>query len=106
MLMHPIHRATCGLFRSLALAIILSAGIACAGARAAPAQNSSPTQVQQFLELLKDPTVRNWIDQQRQPTAALGIVGPPPTTSEMMAARTASLREHIASLVFAAHGLP
>ncbi|KAB0266881.1 mechanosensitive ion channel family protein [Microvirga brassicacearum] len=85
------------------------AGTPAADAQTTSAQSSPPPQVQQLLNLLQDPAVRGWIDQQQQPAPALA--GPPPsasemTASEMMAARTASLREHLASLAAAAPRLP
>jgi small-conductance mechanosensitive channel len=77
-----------------------------AHAQTAPAQDPPPPQVQQFLQLLQDPAVRGWIDQQRQTAPAPVATRPPATASEMMAARTADLREHLASLVAAVPRLP
>jgi moderate conductance mechanosensitive channel len=63
--------------------------------------------VQQLLNLLQDPAVRGWIDQQHQPAPMPATAEPaPPAFSTMMAARTASLREHLASLAAAAPRLP
>jgi small-conductance mechanosensitive channel len=59
-----------------------------------------------MLQLMQDPAVRGWIDQQQQPAPTPATVGPPPTASEMMAARTASLREHLTGLAAAAPRLP
>src|SRR4051794_20503865 len=74
------------------------------------ASPAPPPRVQQFLNLFQDPAVRGWTAQQQAPPSP-PLVGPPPmasemTGSEMMAARTASLREHLASLAAAAPHLP
>ena len=75
-----------------------------------PSQNPPPPQVQQLLNLLQDPAVRGWIDQQQKTDADARRSGrrrpPEMTGSEMMAARTASLRDHLAALAAAAPRLP
>jgi small-conductance mechanosensitive channel len=64
--------------------------------------------VQQLLNLLQDPAVRGWIEQRPAIPASAPVAPPEPevTASEMMAARTASLREHLAGLAAAAPRLP
>src|SRR5918993_2790915 len=106
MRMQSDRNAPARLLCSLALLFFVLAGSLSANAQAPAAQSPPPPQVQQLLNLLQDPAVRGWIDQQQQPAP-----GPPPTASEMtasemMAARTASLREHLAGLAAAAPRLP
>ncbi|WP_162815874.1 mechanosensitive ion channel family protein, partial [Microvirga aerophila] len=108
---HADRSAPARLLGSLALLFFLYLGAASADAQTAPTQNTLPPQVQQLLNLLQDPAVRGWIDQQRQPAATPALAEPPPTTSEMtaselMAARTAGMREHLAALAAAAPRLP
>ena len=108
---HADHNAPARLLCSLALLFFVSMGAASADAQTTPTQNPPPPQVQQLLNLLQDPAVRGWIDQQQQPAPTPPLAGPPPTAtqmtaSEMMAARTASLRDHLASLAAAAPRLP
>jgi moderate conductance mechanosensitive channel len=103
----------------LALAFLVFAGISDARAQASQAQSPPPPQVQQLLKLLQDPAVRGWIDGQQQPTPTATAApspataapsrttaAPSPTTSEMMAARTANVREHLAALAAAAPQVP
>src|SRR5918993_1269025 len=106
MRMQSDRNAPARLLCSLALLFFVFTGASSANAQAPAAQSPPPPQVQQLLNLLQDPAVRGWIDQQQQPAP-----GPPPTASEMtasemMAARTASLREHLAGLAAAAPRLP
>ncbi|WP_157934162.1 hypothetical protein [Microvirga ossetica] len=108
---HADHNAPARLLCSLALLFFVSMGAASADAQTTPTQNPPPPQVQQLLNLLQDPAVRGWIDQQQQLAPTPPLAGPPPTAtqttaSEMMAARTASLRDHLASLAAAAPRLP
>ena len=108
---HADHNAPARLLYSLALLFFVSMGAASADAQTNPTQNPPPPQVQQLLNLLQDPAVRGWIDQQQQLAPPPTLAGPPPTAtqttaSEMMAARTASLRDHLASLAAAAPRLP
>jgi small-conductance mechanosensitive channel len=106
--MHLDHDARARLLCSLALLFFVLAGSPSANAQATATQNPPPPQVQQLLNLMQDPAVRGWIDQQQQSAPALA--GPPTssemTGSEMMAARTASMREHLAALAAAAPRLP
>lgn len=111
MAMPTKHTALARLLGSLALLFFVFTGAPSADAQAPSSQPPPPPQVQQLLNLLQDPAVRNWIDQQQQPAATPTLAGAPPTSSEMtasemMAARTASLRDHLASLAAAAPRLP
>ena len=107
---HADHNAPARLLCSLALLFFVSHGGCVRRRPNHPDAEPAPPQVQQLLNLLQDPAVRGWIDQQQlAPTPPLA--GPPPTAtqttaSEMMAARTASLRDHLASLAAAAPRLP
>src|SRR5215212_55263 len=101
------HNAPAGLLLVLALAFIMLVRVPTADAQATPAPTPPPPQVQQLLQLMQDPAVRGWVDQQHQPAPTPVTAEPaPPTFSTMMAARTASLREHLASLAAAAPRLP
>ncbi len=112
---HADHNAAVRLLGSLALLFFVFILTSSANAQATPAQTPPPPQVQQLLNLLQDPAVRGWIDQQQQPTTP-ALAGPPSTAtqttpsemtgSEMMAARTAGMREHLSSLAVAAPRLP
>jgi moderate conductance mechanosensitive channel len=109
MRMQADHKARAWLLCSLALLFFVLAAIPSANAQATPTQNPPPPQVQQLLNLMQDPVVRGWADQQQKaaptPTAS-EMTASEMTASEMMAVRTASLREHLASLAAAAPHLP
>src|SRR5829696_3441154 len=101
------HNAPTGLLLGLTLAFILLVRVPTADAQATAAPGPPPPQVQQLLQLLQDPAVRGWVDQQHQPAPAPVTAEPaPPTFSTMMAARTVSLRAHLAALAAAAPRLP
>jgi len=102
---HADHNAPARLLGSFVLLFFVLVGFPSANAQAPATPSPPPPQVQQLLNLLQDPAVRGWIDQQ-QPAATPTLAGPPPTASEMMAARTANMREHLASLAAAAPRLP
>jgi moderate conductance mechanosensitive channel len=108
MMKHLTHKTPTELLVSLVLIALVLAGALPAHAQTTPAQNSPPPQVQQLQDLLQDPAVRGWINQQPLPVtpAASATAETPMTASEMMAARTANLREHLAGLVEAAPRLP
>jgi small-conductance mechanosensitive channel len=111
MMMHADHNAPARLLCSLALLFFMFAGFSSASAQVAPAQKPPPPQVEQLLNLMQDPAVRGWIDQQQQPAATPALAGAPVpasemTASEMMAIRTAGMREHLAALAAAAPRLP
>src|SRR5215217_8644464 len=105
MRMHLDHDAPARLLGSLALLFFVWAGAPSANAQAPSTQNPPPPQVQQLLNLMQDPAVRGWIDQQ-QPAPMPALAAPPPPASEVMAARTASLRERLACRAAAAPRLP
>ena len=102
------HDALARLVLGLGLVSIMLVRVPTAHAQAASPPNSPPPQVQQLLQLLQDPTVRQWIDQQHQPArdAESPAVAEPATSTSKMAARTANLREHLTALAAAAPRLP
>lgn len=103
------HGGPAGLFLSLALAFFVLVRVPTADAQATLVPSPPPPQVQQLLQLLQDPAVRAWIDQQH-PTALTPVPGKAehaaPTFSTMMVARTESMRAHLAALAAAAPRLP
>jgi moderate conductance mechanosensitive channel len=99
------HVVPARLVLGLALVSIMLVWVPTAHGQAASALSSPPPQVQQLLQLLHDPAVRQWIDQQHQPAPA-PVMAEPATPTSRMAARTASLREHLAALAAAAPRLP
>jgi moderate conductance mechanosensitive channel len=106
---HADRTAPARLLCSLALLFFLFILAPSANAQTPATQSPPPPQVQQLLNLLQDPAVRGWIDQQQPMMPA--PAGPPTTApemtgSEMMAARTANMREHLAALAAAAPRLP
>ena len=107
---HADHNAPARLLGSLVLLFLVLVGSPSANAQAPAAQSPPPPQVQQLLNLLQDPAVRGWIDRQQQPAATPALAEAPPTSektvSEMMATRTANMREHLAGLAAAAPRLP
>src|SRR4051794_2033256 len=114
MRMHLDHDAPARLLGSLALLFFVVAGAPSANAQAPSTQNPPPPQVQQLLNLMQDPAVRGWVDQQQKSSPVIAEQSPAATRttasemtgSEMMAARTASMREHLAALAAAAPRLP
>jgi hypothetical protein len=114
MRIHLDHDAPARLLGSLALLFFVWAGAPSANAQAPSTQNPPPPQVQQLLNLMQDPAVRGWIDQQQKSSPVIAEQSPAATRttasemtgSEMMAARTASMRDHLAALAAAAPRLP
>ncbi|MFL4989734.1 MAG: mechanosensitive ion channel family protein [Microvirga sp.] len=113
------HNAPARLLGSLALVFVVFAGASAVVAQSPATQTPPPPQVQQLLNLMQDPAVRDWVEQQQKtppapagaPATASEMTGPEMTGSEMtgsemMAARTASMREHLAALAAAAPRLP
>ena len=90
-----------GLFCGLTLVL-------CAGAEPSSAQASmppAPQEVRELLRLMDDPAVRGWmIQHQAVSEAAPTLI--PRTASEMMAARTEGLREHLAAIAAAGPRFP
>jgi hypothetical protein len=77
-----------------------------ARAQPTPSASPSPPQVQQLLQLMQDPVVRAWMDEQQRPTAGPTMAAAPPTMSAMMTQRITGFREHLASLAAAMPHLP
>ena len=75
-------------------------------AQTAPPQQAPPPQVQQLLELLQDPIVRDWIDEHRKTPPPQLDAAPAQAASEMMTGRIAHLKQHLASLAAALPRLP
>jgi moderate conductance mechanosensitive channel len=94
-------------FYGVILLFLASAASLEAKAQPAPAPSPPPPQVQQLLQLLQDPAVRSWIDeQQKPPAAAAAVPAAEPTTSEIMMQRITGLRERLAALATAVPRLP
>ena len=75
MRMHLDHNAPARLLCSLALLFFVFVGAPSADAQTTPTQNPPPPQVQQLLNLMQDPAVRGWIDQQQQPAPTPALAG-------------------------------
>jgi small-conductance mechanosensitive channel len=86
--------------------ISVLAGVLPAHAQGDSAQATPPPQVQELLRLLEDPSVRGWIDRQRQSQMAASEAAPQKTTAEMLAMRVAATREHFVTLAAAVPRLP
>ncbi|HEY7687569.1 MAG TPA: hypothetical protein VH835_02705, partial [Dongiaceae bacterium] len=94
----------------LPVALVLWAGAAQAQ-EAAPAAEAPPAKVQELLQLLDDPTVREWLAQRQSGTAAAEQPAPPPAESSASASgyfagRIAAIQRHIAGLAAALPTLP
>lgn len=77
------------------------------GAKAQPAPSPGPPpQVQQLLQLLQDPAVRSWIDEQQKPPVTVTVPAVEPTASEIMMQRITGLRQRLAALAAAVPRLP
>jgi small-conductance mechanosensitive channel len=85
-----------------------------AAAAPAPAQDApaapgdTPPQVRELLDLLADPAVRDWLQQQHaaQAAAPAAPAGPTATPSGAIANRVAEIRAHLRGLVAALPTLP
>ncbi|QRM28676.1 mechanosensitive ion channel family protein [Microvirga sp. VF16] len=90
------------------VALLFLATVAPLGAKAqpAPAPSPPPPQIQQLLQLLQDPAVRSWIDEQQKSPVATTAPAAAPTTSEIMMQRITGLRERLAALAAAVPRLP
>jgi hypothetical protein len=60
-------RVLAAAFYSAVLLFLASAASLDARAQPAPVPSPPPPQVQQLLQLLQDPAVRSWIDEQQKP---------------------------------------
>ena len=95
-----------------ALAFFLAAAIGpVAAQQPKPSDNVEagiPPQVHQLIDLLDDPAVRTWMDQQRaaRNPAQTTPVDPQATLSTSTAARVALVRQHLQSLIAALPTLP
>src|SRR5262249_42383401 len=95
--------------RGCAIALVLlSCAAAPALAQDAPAaQKDTPPKVGELLDLLADPAVRDWIQQQHAAAqAAAPAAAPDTTTSGYMADRVGRIREHVQALVAALPTVP
>jgi hypothetical protein len=59
-----------GLIRAVAGMLFVLAGSWAASAQPAPGPSSSPPQVQQLLQLLQEPAVGAWLNEQQKPAVA------------------------------------
>ncbi len=74
---------------------------------APPAQKETPPQVRELVDLLADPAVRDWLQQQHAAQAAAAApAGPEMTPSGMLADRLAAIRQHLQMLAAALPTLP
>jgi len=104
------HRAAFGVLRRARLLLLLScAAAAPAVAQDAPAaQKETPPQVRELLDLLADPAVRDWLQQQHAAQVATpsAPAGPEMTASGDIANRVAAIREHLQALAAALPTVP
>jgi moderate conductance mechanosensitive channel len=91
-----------------ALALLLSCVAPAMAQDAPPAQKETPPQVRELLDLLADPAVRDWLQQQHaaQAAAPAAPAGPEMTPSSMLADRVAAIRQHLQMLAAALPTLP
>jgi moderate conductance mechanosensitive channel len=89
------------------MAILLGvlAGSLPAHAQSTPPASAPPAQVQQLLQLMQDPVVRSWVDEQQKPPAVPAPAASA-TASGAMTQRIAGLQGHLAALAAAVPGLP
>ncbi|MET0528837.1 MAG: mechanosensitive ion channel family protein [Microvirga sp.] len=81
------------------------AGLLPAHAQSEPPANPPPAQVQQLLQLMQDPVVRTWMEEQ-QKVAPAPAPGTPGMASGMMTQRITGLQAHLAALAAAVPRLP
>jgi small-conductance mechanosensitive channel len=104
-------RVVTAILRSCALGLILSCAVAAlpASAQDTPAAvKDTPPKVRELLDLLADPAVRDWLQQQHaaQAAAAAAPAGPEMTPSSMLADRVAAIHQHLQMLAAALPTLP
>ncbi|RDI57244.1 mechanosensitive ion channel family protein [Microvirga subterranea] len=75
-------------------------------AQAAPAPAPPPPQVQELLKLLDDPSVREWMERQRQRSEAVAEASEQVTASEQLSTRVQETRARLAALVAAVPRMP
>jgi len=93
---------------AIVLLLLSCAAAAPVWAQDAPAaQKDTPPQVRQLLDLLADPAVRDWLQQQHAAQAAAAAPASPETTpSSLLADRVAAIRQHLQTLAAALPTLP
>lgn len=93
---------------AIALLFLSCAAAAPAWAQDAPAaQKDTPPQVRQLLDLLADPAVRDWLQQQHAAQAAAAAPADVETTpSSLLADRVAAIHQHLQTLAAALPTLP
>lgn len=91
---NDLRRALCG----VGIVLFALGGLLPARAQTDPPAKPPPAQVQQLLQLMQDPVVQGWLNEQREPTTGPAPMEEPPTTSAMMTQRVTGLREHLAGL--------
>lgn len=90
-----------GLLYGLAIVLCVLTGLLPAYAQPAPSAGAPPAQVRQLLDLMQDPVVRAWADEQQESKIVTAASDAPTTTSGMMTRRITNLQEHLASLAAA-----
>jgi len=103
-----LHVASTVLRGGLGMALLLLSCMTAALAQDAPAaQKETPPQVRELLDLLADPAVRDWLQQQHAAQAvAAAPAGPEETPSGLLAERVAGIRQHLQALAAALPTLP
>jgi moderate conductance mechanosensitive channel len=101
----------CARLARLAIVLLLAAGSSAASANAqeTPDPNSSQSsEVQLFLDLLQDPEVRAWIEEQRQgaPTVETEPAAEPMMSPHLVSSRIDRIRQNLSALATAIPRLP
>ena len=99
------------LLRWLAVVLVLLTGTNALADGAASAGPDAPPQVKALLQLLSDPAVQHWLDQQRAaevkpPAAPPEATAPEATASSLLDQRLATFKTHFAGLAAAVPELP
>jgi small-conductance mechanosensitive channel len=92
----------------LAFLLVLSCAAPATAQDAPAATKDTPPKVRELLDLLADPAVRDWLQQQHaaQAAAPAAPAGPETTTSGEIANRVAKIRGHLQGLAAALPTLP
>jgi small-conductance mechanosensitive channel len=97
------------LLRCLVVVLVLMTGSAALAQTATPAPDAPP-QVKALLQLLSDPAVQHWLDQQRaaevKPAPAPEAAAPAATPAGFVDRRLATFKEHLIGLAAAVPALP
>jgi moderate conductance mechanosensitive channel len=101
----------CARLARLAIVLLIAAGSSAASANAqeTPDPNSSQSsEVQLFLDLLQDPEVRAWIEEQRQgaPTVETEPAAEPMMSPHLVSSRIDRIRQNLSALATAIPRLP